>query len=68
MADKSINGRDYIVKAEHPRRPGMPLRITKADGTLLAVGGESCDGIAPDLLASMLASGYIERAPRARKA
>jgi hypothetical protein len=55
-------GADYRVKAEHPRRGG-PLRITDKAGTFLAKSGDRCDRIAPDLLASMIANGYVEYAP-----
>ncbi|HWB15973.1 MAG TPA: hypothetical protein VG538_06150 [Vicinamibacterales bacterium] len=55
------NGSDYRVKAEHPRRPGQSLRITNRHGSLIAVSGDRCDKVAPDLLASMIANGYVER-------
>jgi hypothetical protein len=57
-----LNGADYRVKAEHPRRSG-PLRITDKAGRFLAQSGDRCDTIAPDLLASMIANGYVEYAP-----
>jgi hypothetical protein len=57
----TLTGADYRVKAEHPRRPGQSLRITDKAGTLIAVSGDRCDKVAPDLLASMIANGYVER-------
>lgn len=53
-----LNGADYVVAEKHPRRNG-PLVVTDRDGTPIAVSGQSCAGIAPDLLASMWANGYL---------
>ncbi len=53
-------GSDYRVKAEHPRRPGQPLRITNKDGGFIAESGQTCDHVAADDLASMIANGYVE--------
>lgn len=61
-ATPTLNGADYVVRAEHPRRGG-PLRITDKAGTLLAVSGQVCTGIAPELLQSMIANGYVELRP-----
>jgi hypothetical protein len=55
-----LNGSEYRVKAQHPRRPG-PLRITAKDGTLIAVSGDRCDRVSAEHLASMIANGYVER-------
>ena len=49
----------YRVKAEHPRRGG-PLRISDKSGAVIAASGDVCDGIADDLVASMLAQGFLE--------
>ncbi len=57
---KATIGADYVVRAEHPRRGG-PLRITDKAGHFLAQSGDSCASIAPDLLASMIQNGYVER-------
>lgn len=51
----------YRIKAEHPRRPGQPLRVTDKAGNLIGVSGEICrDDLAPELLASMITNGYVE--------
>jgi hypothetical protein len=56
----TLNGSEYRVKAQHPRRPG-PLRITAKDGALIAVSGDRCDRVSAEHLASMIANGYVER-------
>lgn len=55
-----LNGANYRVRATHPRRPG-PLRITDRSGQLIAQSGDLCTGVAPALLVSMIANGYVER-------
>lgn len=59
MAD--LNGANYRIKAEHPGRPGQPLRISTKDNVTIGVSGDLCTNVAPELLASMIASGYVER-------
>lgn len=63
----TLNGSDYVVRAEHPRRGG-PLRITDKAGNLLAVSGQVCTGISPEHLQSMINNGYVERRPSATDA
>jgi hypothetical protein len=52
----------YVVKAKHPRRD-QPLRITDKAGHLLAVSGEVVDHLPAEIIASMLANGYLEETP-----
>jgi len=54
-----LSGKDYRVKATHPRRPG-PLRITGKDGLFIAASGQTCEHVSPEDLASMIANGYVE--------
>lgn len=69
-----MNGADYRIKAEHPRRPGQPLRITDRAGRELGRSGDSCDGWTVAQIESGLRNGYLERITpaatprRARKA
>jgi hypothetical protein len=55
-----LNGSDYVVRAEHPRRGG-PLRITDKAGRLIAVSGQRCTDVSVEHLSSMIANGYVER-------
>lgn len=63
VGNKTLNGADYVVRAEHPRRPGQPLRVTDKAGQLVALGGERCDRVSAEHLASMVANDYVEYAP-----
>jgi len=67
VANTTPTGADYVVRAEHPRRPGQPLRVTDKDGNLIAMSGERCDLVSPEHLASMIANGYVELAPKGKK-
>lgn len=49
----------YRVRAAHPRRGGS-LRITDRAGAVLAVSGEIVEDLDAELVASMLANGYLE--------
>lgn len=55
-----MNGAAYRVKAEHPRRPGQPLRITDKAGALLAVSGETCGHLTNAQLESVIRNGFVE--------
>jgi hypothetical protein len=59
---ETLTGRDYRVRAEHPRRGG-PLVIRDRAGVVIAQSGDRCGGVAPDLLASMIQNDYVERVP-----
>lgn len=67
-------GSAYRVKAEHPGRPGSPLRVTDRSGRLIASSGDLCTDVAPEFLASMIRKGWVELVepvaapPKARKA
>jgi xanthine/CO dehydrogenase XdhC/CoxF family maturation factor len=61
------NGKDWRVKAEHPRRPGTALEVTARDGRMIAVSGETCERATAEELASMIKNGYVERVVAARK-
>ena len=51
----------YRIKAEHPGRPGMALRVTDKAGNIIGVSGEVVPSdLAPELLASLIANGYAE--------
>lgn len=60
----ALRGKDYRVRATHPRRPGQRFTVTDAAGKVIAKSGELCTHVDPELLASMLANGYIEPAHR----
>jgi hypothetical protein len=62
MTTPTLSGAAYRVCATHPRREG-PLRITDKAGTLIAVSGQTCAHVAPELLASMIRNGYVELVP-----
>jgi len=62
-----MNGSEYRVKAEHPRRPGTPLRLTDKDGKFLAASGETCGHLTPAQLESVIRNGYVEHVPAEKK-
>lgn len=55
-----MTGAQYRVKAEHPRRPGQPLRITDKDGSFLVASGETCGHLTNAQLESVIRNGYVE--------
>lgn len=63
-----MKGSEYRVKAEHPRRPGTPLRLTDKDGTFLAKSGETCGHLTNAQLESVIRNGYVEHVAPAGKA
>lgn len=56
----NVHGADFRVKARHPRRDG-PLRISSADGRIIAQSGQTCERVSPEDLLSMRRNGYVER-------
>ncbi len=54
-------GAQWRVKAEHPERPGSgPLCVYDKAGNVIATAGQTCESVAPELLASMIRNGYVE--------
>ncbi len=62
----ALSGADYVVRAEHPRRPGQPLRITTKDGALVAVSGQTCADVAPELLELLVQHDYVVRVTKGK--
>lgn len=63
-----MNGAQYRVKAEHPRRPGQPLRLTDKAGTFLAQSGDTCEHLTNAQLESFIRNGYVDVIEAPKKA
>jgi hypothetical protein len=62
-----MTGAQYRVKAEHPRRPGQPLRLTDKAGAFLAQSGDTCGHLTSAQLESFIRNGYVDRIEAPKK-